>query len=92
MAEDTAATPGWVEERLDEILALHSIGDAGARCRAGYLACLAGCRGAMDAEEAHDRCRAAFIVCLREGGLAGPPLEALAAELEALEAEISERT
>jgi hypothetical protein len=92
MAEERAATPGWVEERLDEILAAHPIGAAGARCRSGYLACLAGCRGAIDAEEGHDRCRAAFLGCLREHGLPHAMLAALAGDLEELEAEISDRT
>jgi hypothetical protein len=89
--EDAAATPGWVEERLDEILALHPLGAHGTPCRAAYLACLAECRGNLDAEAGHDRCRAEFLRCLREAG-AGPSLDALAAELEALEAEISDRT
>jgi hypothetical protein len=90
--EEAPATPGWVEERLDEICALHPLGEAGMRCRAAYLACLANCRGAVDTEQGHDRCRVAFLRCLRDGGLAGPSLDALAAELAALEAEISERT
>ena len=80
------------EERLDEIFALHPIGAAGARCRTDYLACLANCRGAIDAEAGHDRCRKACLDCLRESRLAAPLLVSLEAELEALEAEISERT
>lgn len=90
--EDAPATPGWVEERLDEILAVRPIPAAGAGCRAAYLACLANCRGDLDAEAGHDGCRTAFLGCLRDAGLAGAPLDELAAELEALEAEISERT
>jgi hypothetical protein len=90
--EEAPATPGWVEERLDEILALHPIGAAGARCRTDYLACPADCRGAIVAEAGHDRCRMAFLGCLRDGGLAAPLLVSLEADLEALEAEISDRT
>lgn len=90
--EEAPATPGWVEERLDEILILHPIVAAGVRCRTDYLACLANCRGAIDAEAGHDRCRSAFLLCLRESGLAPPLLVSLEAELEALEAEISTRT
>lgn len=90
--EEVPATPGWVEERLDEIFALYPKGAAGARCRTAYLACLADCRGAIDAEAGHDRCRKAFLFCLRESGLAPPLLVSLEAELEALEAEISNRT
>lgn len=89
--EEAPATPGWVEERLDEILALYPLGAAGAPCRAAYLACLAECRGNLDPEAGHDRCRIALLGCLREAGVAGR-LEELAAELEALEAEISDRT
>jgi hypothetical protein len=90
--EERPATPGWVEERLDEIFALHPIGAAGTRCRAAYLACLADCRGAIDADAGHDRCRAAFLACLRDGGVGPAQIRALEADLEALEAEISERT
>jgi len=92
MAEERAATPGWVEQRLDEILAAHPVGAAGPACRAAYLACLADCRGAIDAEAGHDRCRAAFLRCLREQETPHALVDALAPELEDLEAEISERT
>lgn len=89
--EEAPATPGWVEERLDEILALYPLGAAGADCRAAYLACLAECRGNLDPEAGHDRCRAAFLNCLRGRGL-DIRLDVLADELERLEAEITDLT
>ncbi len=90
--EDAPATPGWVEERLDEIFALHPLGAAGADCRTAYAACLANCRGNLDAEAGHDGCRAAFLRCLRDAGLGNHALASLSADLEALEAEISAQT
>lgn len=91
MTEEIAATPGWVETELDEILA--ALPSARIRpCRDAYLECLARCRRPVDAEEGHDRCRARFLAALDEAGLDKERVAALEPRLKALESEISERT
>jgi hypothetical protein len=91
VSEDVAATPGWVEARLDEILAALPA-PVRVACRSAYLDCLARCRPPANVEAGHDRCRAVFLDCLAGAGLDRPALQALEPELEALEAEIAENT
>ena len=94
MAEEVPVTHGWVERRVDEIwssLYLPATAAVGA-CRNAYLACLATCEGGIDHERCQDNCRAACLTCLRRARVAPDTLVTLEAELEALEAEITERT
>jgi len=89
MSEDAPATPGWVEARLDEILAgLPAVG----HCRGAYLDCLARCRPPADPGEGRDRCRAVVLDCLAGTGMDPAALRRLDTALEALEAEIGEDT
>ncbi len=95
MAEDIPATPGWVEERLDEIWASAGIGSTpgSTAARNTYLSCLATCgTGSDDPERCHDLCRQAFLESLRSARVSGEAIAALEAELETLEAEITEDT
>ena len=93
MTEEIAATPGWVESRLDEAFAPLPAGPAMASARSRYAACLAGTKtpGApsdmLGAE--FQQCRAALI-----GALAGLDVDeaargALERRLEAVEAELA---
>ena len=94
MAEEGPATPGWVERRVDEIwvaLYLPTTASVGA-CRNAYLACLASCEGGRNQGRCQDNCRAACLTCLRRARVAPDTLATLEAELEALEAEIADRT
>jgi hypothetical protein len=94
MAEEVPATPGWVEQQLDEIWSslYLPVTEAITACREGYLTCLATCVIASDYETGRDHCREDFISGLRGGRIASDTLEFLEAELGALEAEITERT
>jgi len=94
MAEDNPATPGWVEQRLDEIWsslylpATSAVGD----CRNAYLACLATCENGSDPQRCRDNCREDCLTCLRQARVAPDTIASLGEELEAMEAEISDRT
>jgi hypothetical protein len=93
MAEDGPATPGWVEERLEEIWARRYLPATAAvnASRDAYLSCLAGCgNGGM--ESCHDMCRAECLAALRRAKIAPDTLAGLEGELEALEAELTDRT
>jgi hypothetical protein len=94
MAEEGPATPGWVEQRLEEIWSgLYMPGtDAVLACRNAYLTCLATCEIGADPDRCHDTCRADCLTCLRRARVASDTLASLEAELEALEAEISDTT
>jgi hypothetical protein len=94
MAEDIPATPGWVEKRLDEIwskLYLPNT-DVISTCRNVYLGCLAACGIGANSGRCHDNCRADCMTCLRGARVAPDTIRALEAELEAMEAELCERT
>ena len=90
--EETAATPGWVESELDEILAELPARPAIAQLGRAYLDCLAASGGPHDAEAARDRCRRTFLGGLEQDGIAPPARSRIEAKLEAMEAEISTRT
>jgi hypothetical protein len=94
MAEEVPATPGWVEQQLDEIWSslYLPVTEAITAFREDYLTCLATCVFASDYETGRDNCREDFISGLRRGRIASDTLEFLEAELGALEAEITERT
>ena len=92
MPEDIAATPGWVDERLDELFAPLPSNDATAAARRAYSACLAACKSPSAPSDMlgaeFNQCRATLHQALREAGL-GSELASLEAGLEALEAEIA---
>jgi hypothetical protein len=94
MAEEVPATPGWVEQQLDEIWsALYlPVTDAVMVCCDAYLSCLATCVIGSDQERGRDNCREDFMTGLRRAGIASDTLGFLEAELEALEAELTDRT
>ncbi len=87
--EDSAVTPGWVDQELDEIFAGLPAQSAGQR--AAYAECLAASRTG-DVEGAHDRCRTVLLEGLRGDGVEAAALARLVDRLEALEAEITTRT
>ena len=91
-SEDVAATPGWVELRVDEILRANPSASLFSDCRDGYLECLARCKEPADPDEGRDRCRAEFIACLAEAGVKDTVLAKLNEALEGLEQEISDST
>ena len=94
MPEKIAATPGWVDERLDEVFAAlpGSAGVSAARDR--YAACLAGEKSPtaptdnLGAE--FNRCRSALMTALAGAGVDDAMRAALDTRLEAVEAEIAE--
>jgi hypothetical protein len=92
MSEDVPATPGWVEDRLDDLLTPEAGLPDLPFCRGTYLDCLARCRLPADPEAGRDRCRAAFLACLEGAGVEADRREALEHRLLALEAEIGEDT
>ncbi len=87
LTEETPATPGWVDGRIDAIFA--PLGAGAGAVREAYALCLAGVRGAVDTDAGHDRCRRRAIESLRE---TGADLAALDRAMQALEAEISAGT
>ena len=91
--EEVPATPGWVEQSVEEILAVLPQEPALAGLRNAYLDCLAGARGPDDVDAAHDRCRRLLIEALRDRQhVPAGPLRQIEQALEAMEAEITSRT
>ena len=92
MTEEIAATPGWVEQRLDEAFA--GLPASAGSAREAYGACL-GHRKAPAAPSdllgaEFNGCRAALRRALAGAGLDGDTVAQLDRRLEALEAEIAE--
>ncbi len=87
LTEETPATPGWVDARIDEVLARHGL--AGGPARDAYADCLAGVRGAVDVDGGHDRCRRALMEVVGEQVA---DRDALNRDLMDLEGEISADT
>ncbi len=89
--EDVPATPGWVEQSLDDILASLPQRPTLRALRNSYLDCLAGAGRTRDLDETHDRCRRRLLTALlEEERLPQAVVDALEQKLEALEAEISD--
>ena len=93
MTEEIAATPGWVDERLDEVFSALPATPEVAAARRAYSACLGG-RKAPGAPS--DNLGAEFNVCRRTlhqallaADVPGSDVAALEAALESLEAEIA---
>jgi hypothetical protein len=87
LTEETPATPGWVDDRIDAMFA--PLGAGAVAVREAYAMCLAGVRGAVDTDAGHDLCRRRAIEALRESGA---DIAALDSAMQALEAEISAGT
>ncbi|WP_428374785.1 hypothetical protein [Lichenicoccus sp.] len=89
--EDVPATPGWVEQGVDEILATLPQRPALRALRNSYLDCLAAAGRTRDLDETHDRCRRRLLTALlEEEHLSRATVDALERKLEALEADISD--
>ena len=92
LTEETAATPGWVDRRINEAFA--PLGPSATAVADTYAACLASVRGATDVDLGHDGCRQAALSAV--DGLADAPGQAVRDQLDkalqALEAELSAST
>ena len=93
MTEDIAATPGWVDQRLDQVFAALPGSPAVAAARDGYAACLAARKAPAAPSDMlgaeFERCRPALHQALRAAGVPPETLDALETALEAIEAEIA---
>lgn len=93
MTEEIAATPGWVEERLDDAFAGLPATEAVRNARRAYAECLA--RGKAPAAPSDvlgaeaEPCHQALMRALRQAGVEAPGLHA---RLEAVEAELAEES
>ena len=96
MTEEIAATPGWVDQRLDEIFRDLPQTSAVSSCREQYAGCLATQKepaaptDALGAE--FNRCRSLLMAGLAGAGLDEAALDRLTERLERLEAEIAEQS
>lgn len=93
MTEDIAATPGWVDQRLDALFAgLPPLPGLDA-ARQAYATCLAARKSPAAPSDMlgaeYEPCRPALRRALLEAGAEADTLPGLDAELEALEAEIA---
>ena len=91
MTEEIAATPGWLDGRLDEAFASLPDTDAVRSARRAYAECLAvrkapAAPSDMLGAEA-EPCHQALLASLRDAGVKAPGLHAA---LEAIEAELAE--
>ena len=93
MTEEIAATPGWVDERLDQVFASLPASAAVASARRSYADCLARDKAPaapsdmLGAEFAE--CRPRLRAALLSAGMDHAALSKLDAALEALEAEVA---
>ncbi len=87
LTEETPAAPGWVDGRIRDIFG--PLGPELANAGDAYADCLAGSRGGVDVDAAHDRCRRAALLAA-EGKV--PDIAALDRALQALEAEVAHAT
>ena len=92
MPEDIAATPGWVDERLDELFAQLPASDALDVARRAYSSCLASRKSPSAPSDMlgaeFNGCRAALNRALKAAGMSDQ-LPSFEGGLEALEAEIA---
>ena len=94
MTEEIAGTPGWVDERLDELFAKLPAGPEVAAARDRYSGCLAGEKepaapSDMLGEE-FANCRAKLDASLQLAGVDAATRAQLDSALQVLEAEIDE--
>ena len=94
MTEEIAATPGWVDERLDELFAKLPPEAKIAAARERYSGCLAGEKAPAAPSdmlgEEFVSCRAALDAALQVAGVDAAARAQLDSALQALEAEIGE--
>lgn len=96
MTEEIAATPGWVDQRLDEIFRDLPQTSAVSSCREQYAGCLATQKApaaptdALGAE--FNRCRSLLMAGLAGADVDEAALDRLTGQLEQLEAEIAEQS
>ena len=93
LTEEIAATPGWIDERLDEVFAILPSTDSVAAARAAYADCLArrkapAAPSTMEGAEV-EPCHQALLRALRQAGVEAPGLHGA---LEAMEAELAEES
>jgi len=93
VTEEIAATPGWVDGRLDELFAALPAGEAVASARDAYADCLAGQKEPAapsdDLGTEFGGCRARLRAALAAADVTGDDWTRLDAALEALEAEVA---
>jgi len=93
VTEEIAATPGWVDGRLDELFAALPAGEAVASARDAYADCLAGQKEPVAPSDnlgtEFGGCRARLRAALAAADVTGDDWTRLDAALEALEAEIA---
>lgn len=94
MPEEIAATPGWVDQRLDEVFAGLPQTPAVRACCDRYAACLAGEKEPSTPTDElgteFNDCRSALMTALAGAGVDDAIRADLDARLEAMEAEIAE--
>lgn len=93
MTEEIAATPGWLDERLDELFAALPEDDRMGAARDQYARCLAGAKtpaAPSDLLGAEcERCRSLLLAALAGLGIEQTALDRLGRDLEAIEAELA---
>ena len=93
MTEEIVATPGWVDEKLDELFGPLSDTPAIAAARTTYAACLATRKAPATPSDMlgaeFEPCRPALHRALQQAGVTATALAELETSLEALEAEIA---
>ena len=93
MTEEIAATPGWVDARLDEVFAALPAGGAVTAAKTAYADCLAGQKEPVapsdDLGAEFSGCRSRLHAALMAAGVTSEDWARLDAALETLEAEIS---
>ena len=92
MTEEIPATPGWIDERLDEVFV--ELGDdRGAAARERYLNCLSGTKAPAAPSDLLgaecERCRRELLASLESEGIAPDALARLGKRLEEIEAELA---
>lgn len=93
MTEEIVATPGWVDERLDELFASLPSTPKVAAARAAYANCLAVRKAPAAPSDMlgteFEPCRPALHRTLQHVGMGAEVLAGLESGLDALEAEIA---
>ena len=93
MTEEIAATPGWTDNRLDQVFAGLPDTDAVAAARVAYEDCLASRKAPAAPSDMLGTefapCRSGLHAALRQAGVDEARLERLEQALEAVEAEIA---
>lgn len=96
MPEEIAGTPGWVDQRLDEVFADMPQDPAVDAARNRYATCLAGEKSPSTPTDLlgteFDRCRRTLRMALADAGVNAVLRAAIDTRLELLEAEIAEES